>query len=86
MPELDHQIAVITGANRGIGAAISIRLATMGATIVLVGRDEASLDRVQQQIAESRGRAETQPCDLLAPASIEALGGQSGSATAVATF
>ncbi|MGC2504786.1 MAG: SDR family NAD(P)-dependent oxidoreductase, partial [Silvibacterium sp.] len=39
MENLSGQIAVVTGAARGIGAAIGKRLAAMGATAVLTARD-----------------------------------------------
>ena len=41
--ELQGRIAVITGASRGIGKAIALELASAGATVALVGRDEAKL-------------------------------------------
>ena len=41
--ELQGRIAVITGASRGIGKTIALELASAGATVVLVGRDEAKL-------------------------------------------
>ena len=49
--ELTGQIAVVTGAGRGIGRAISQRLAHMGATVMLVGRDAGLLDAVRAEIA-----------------------------------
>jgi NAD(P)-dependent dehydrogenase (short-subunit alcohol dehydrogenase family) len=41
--ELQGRIAVISGASRGIGKTIALELASAGATVVLVGRDEAKL-------------------------------------------
>jgi NADP-dependent 3-hydroxy acid dehydrogenase YdfG len=38
-----NQVAVVTGAARGIGEAIALRLARMGATVVLTARDQARL-------------------------------------------
>lgn len=61
---LSGQVAVVTGAGRGIGAAIARKLATLGATAVLCGRTQSSLDETAQQIVEAGGRAEVVPCDV----------------------
>jgi NAD(P)-dependent dehydrogenase (short-subunit alcohol dehydrogenase family) len=63
--ELVGQVAVVTGAARGIGAAIGKRLATMGATVVLTARDEARLNEVAREIEQAGGRAEVSAFDLL---------------------
>lgn len=46
MTALAGQIAVVTGASSGIGAAITLTLAAAGATVCLVGRNRAALDGV----------------------------------------
>lgn len=61
---LAGQVAVITGAGRGIGAAIARRLAQLGATAVLCGRTQATLDSTAQSIYEEGGKAEVIPCDV----------------------
>ena len=71
---LSGQIAVVTGAARGIGAAISLQLASLGAHVVLVARDGARLKAVAEQITAAGGSAEPQRLDLLDPAAIEAFG------------
>jgi len=58
------QVAVITGAGRGIGAAIAGTLAAMGATVVLCGRAKSSLDATSKAIADAGGKAEVIPCDV----------------------
>lgn len=58
------QVAVITGAGRGIGAAIARKLAGMGATTVLCGRTKSSLDATSQAITDAGGKAEVIPCDV----------------------
>jgi 3-oxoacyl-[acyl-carrier protein] reductase len=68
--ELAGQLAVVTGAGRGIGEAVSKRLAAMGATVVLAARDLAQLERVQQEIAAGGGSARTAQLDLLDQPSI----------------
>ena len=73
MAKLDGQVAVITGAARGIGEAISHRLAELGALVVLVARDAARLNEVESRIHESGGRAEVAALDLRSAEQIEAL-------------
>jgi len=72
MAELDGEIAVVTGAGRGIGEAVSKRLGRMGARVLLVARNASRLDEVRRQIEDEGGRAETHALDLLQPAAIEA--------------
>lgn len=70
---LSGLIAVVTGGARGIGHAITSRLAELQATVVLTGRDET---RVQQVAAglEGRGyRAEGVVCDVTDLAAVERL-------------
>ncbi len=64
MPETSQRIAIVTGASRGIGRAIATRLARDGHLVVLVARSAESLHQVQQEIAQSGGRAEVHPCDV----------------------
>jgi 3-oxoacyl-[acyl-carrier protein] reductase len=58
------QVAVITGAGRGIGRAIARRLASLGATSVLLGRTQSSLDETARAIVDSGGKTEVIPCDV----------------------
>jgi 3-oxoacyl-[acyl-carrier protein] reductase len=72
---LDKQVAVITGAGRGIGAAIAGELASLGARTVLCGRTPAPLEATAAAIAKSGGRAQVVACDvtdLLSVASLAA--------------
>jgi 3-oxoacyl-[acyl-carrier protein] reductase len=72
MENLSNQLAVVTGAARGIGAAIGRKLAAMGATVVLTARDEARLKGVASEIQAEGGRAEIATFDLLDEAAIGA--------------
>lgn len=61
---LAGQVAVITGAGRGIGAAIARKLAQLGATAVLCGRTQTTLDETAQAIVSAGGKAEVIACDV----------------------
>ena len=71
---LATQVAVVTGAARGIGEAIARQLAHMGATVVLTARDQARLGQVKALIEQQEGKAIVAPCDLTDEKSIAALG------------
>jgi len=70
MPALDSQIAVVTGAARGVGEAISHRLASLGAQVLLVARDAERLNQVRNGILQNHGQATVLPCDLTDAAAI----------------
>jgi len=61
---LNGQVALVTGAGRGIGAAIARKLASMGATTVLCGRTQSALEATAQAIVEAGGKTEVIPCDV----------------------
>ena len=48
---LDGQVALITGASRGIGFATARELALLGADVLMVARDEAHLETVRAELA-----------------------------------
>lgn len=64
MENLKGQVAVVTGAGRGIGAAIGKRLAAMGMTVVLTARGEGNLEQVAREIEQAGGHAEIAAFDL----------------------
>ncbi len=66
------QVSVVTGAGRGIGAAIAMKLAGMGASVVLCGRARAPLAAVAASIGASGGKAEIVECDVTNLKSVEA--------------
>ena len=57
MFRLDGQVAVVTGAGRGIGAASALALAEAGADVVLSARTEDQLQEVAKQVADLGRRA-----------------------------
>ena len=67
------QVAIVTGAGSGIGAAIACRLAQMGAIAVLCGRKRAPLESTAATIAESGGRGEIAVCDVMDMGSVESV-------------
>jgi len=69
---LNTQMAVVTGAGRGIGAAIARKLAALGAVVILCGRKREPLESTAAEIGEAGGRAEVLPCDVTDWRSVEA--------------
>jgi short-subunit dehydrogenase len=61
---LDGQLALVTGASRGIGAATAEALAAQGAHVVLTARTAADLEGVEQRIFDAGGAATIAPLDL----------------------
>jgi 3-oxoacyl-[acyl-carrier protein] reductase len=70
-PPLDGQLALVTGAGRGIGAAISKQLASLGATTILCGRSQSTLDQSARAIRDAGGKCEVIPCDVTTPHQIQ---------------
>ncbi len=61
---LNGKIALVTGASRGIGKAISLALAGTGATVILSARTVEKLKRVKTEIEKDGGKAEVLPVDI----------------------
>ena len=70
---LRGKIAVVTGAGRGIGAAIARKLASGGANTVICGRRPELLQETARSIASMGGQCEAVPCDVMDLRSVEAL-------------
>jgi NAD(P)-dependent dehydrogenase (short-subunit alcohol dehydrogenase family) len=73
---LAGRIAVITGASRGIGAAVAERFAQEGAHLVLIARTEGALTEMDDRVREISGDSATLvPLDLQDGDAIDRLGG-----------
>lgn len=72
---LKNKIALITGASRGIGAAIAKRYAEEGAHVILIGRTVSGLEEVDDYVKSVGGEATLVPLDLLQHDKIDELGG-----------
>ena len=75
---LKNQVAVVTGAARGIGEAVARTLARMGASVALVARDQAQLDRVRAAIEKDGGKAVVMVCDLIDAQAVATVGERVG--------
>ena len=64
MTDLSGQVALVTGASKGIGAATAIALAQVGAHVVLTARDAKRLEAVEEAIHAAGGTATIAPVDL----------------------
>src|SRR5690242_17121533 len=70
---LEGQAAVVTGAGRGIGAAIAQHLSQLGAAVILGGRTRQRLTETANQISKLGGRAEVVELDVTSLPSTESL-------------
>ena len=71
--KLAGQVAVVTGAGRGIGRAVAATLAREGAAVALAARSTAELEAVAREIERAGGRALTMPTDVRHEGAVEAL-------------
>lgn len=70
---LAGQVALVTGASRGIGAATAIALAAQGAHVLLAARTAGALEEVEETIHKAGGSATIAPIDLAENESISRL-------------
>jgi short-subunit dehydrogenase len=75
---LANQIALVTGASRGIGAATAQALAAAGAHVVLTARTASALEAVESAIFDAGGSATIAPLNLTETDSIARLGAAIG--------
>lgn len=70
---LTDTVAVITGAGRGLGAAIAVGFAEAGADVVIAARSTDQLDQVAQQVSAAGRRARVVTADLADPDTVAGL-------------
>ena len=68
---LTNQVALVTGASRGIGAATARTLSRAGAAVALAARDEERLDALAAEITQAGGTALSVPTDIGDPEAVE---------------
>jgi len=68
---LAGRTAVVTGASRGIGRAIALRLGEAGADVALWARDAVALHCVADELAAIGARALVTVCDVADPAAVQ---------------
>lgn len=61
---LANQLALVTGASRGIGAATALALAEAGAHLILTARTAGGLEEVEEKVHAAGGSATIAPLDL----------------------
>eukprot|EP00903_Cladosiphon_okamuranus_P000918 g916.t1 len=70
MFDLSGQVALVTGASRGIGEAAARSLAKYGAKVVLAARTSTDIERIAAEINETGGDAAAVTCDVAAYADV----------------
>jgi NAD(P)-dependent dehydrogenase (short-subunit alcohol dehydrogenase family) len=71
---LDGCVALVTGASRGIGAAVAVELGRLGAQVVITARTQGGLDETDDAIRAIGGQATLLPLDLREADQIDAIG------------
>ena len=72
--DLTNKVALITGASKGIGAAIAKAYAKAGAHVILMARNQSALEKIDDEIRAQGGQATLMPLDLMALDDLDKLG------------
>jgi len=70
---LSDRVALITGASRGLGAAVAVELARLGAHVVITARTQGGLEDTDDAVRAVGGTATLLPLDLREPEKLEAI-------------
>jgi 3-oxoacyl-[acyl-carrier protein] reductase len=60
--DLKNKKAIVCGSTQGIGKAVALELASMGATVTLVARNEESLKKVKAELSTAAGQTHSYMC------------------------
>jgi len=71
--KLNDKVAIVTGAGRGIGEAIALAYAEVGAHVAVAARTQAEIDDTAAAVRERGTRAIAVPCDVTEPSQLEHL-------------
>lgn len=74
MVKFDKQVALVTGASRGIGYSVALQLAQEGVHVVALARTKAGLEQLDDAIQAVGGSCTLMPYDLLKGDLIEGIG------------
>ena len=77
--DLTGDVAVVTGAGRGIGEGIAKVLAGAGAAVVCAARRADEIERVASEVRDAGGRSVAVPTDVTDDRAVEALAHAGGS-------
>jgi len=72
-PTISGRLALITGANRGIGLAIARALGREGCNLIITGRDEPALAKARLELDKLKVDVLAQSCDVRSPDSVDYL-------------
>ena len=70
--KLKDRVAMVTGAGRGIGKAISLTFVREGAKVALIDVDKGVLEAAKNEIEKRRGEGIAIPCDITKSADVKA--------------
>jgi NAD(P)-dependent dehydrogenase (short-subunit alcohol dehydrogenase family) len=70
---LSGRVALVTGASRGLGAAVAIELGRLGAHVVITARTQGGLEDTDDAVRAAGGNATLLPLDLREPEKVEAI-------------
>jgi 3-oxoacyl-[acyl-carrier protein] reductase len=71
--DLANAVALVTGSSRGIGKAIALKLASLGAAVAICGRDGEALASTKRELEEFGTRVYSQTTDVTKAVEVEAL-------------